>query len=193
MFRSYCIQNVKNGIQLQVYSINNESVKHVSQFISVKVKKNLRKSQAQVREKLRKLGLRQNDGFLMKKTCSWLKKLYRFVGSTFEENANVSNMPPSNKPPTKNSFLQISLWVVIRGFTKFLWQKMTYIFQWYLKCSVDGMMQSTITRKTYFYGSWRLNFRCSHNQRLVWHSVYFRIHLLTNLLELYLQIKILND
>ena len=50
-----------------MYSINNERVNHFSQFIPVKVKKNLRKSQAQYREKLRKLRLRQNYGFLIKK------------------------------------------------------------------------------------------------------------------------------
>ena len=48
--------------KIQVYTINNESVNHSSQFISVKIKKNLRKSQAQFREKLRKLRLRQNEG-----------------------------------------------------------------------------------------------------------------------------------
>ena len=63
----YCIQNIKDGIQLLVYEINNESVTNFSLFISVKVKKNLRKSQAQFREKLRKLLLRQNDGFLIRK------------------------------------------------------------------------------------------------------------------------------
>ena len=67
MFCCCCIQNVKDGIQIQVYNTNNESVNHVSQFISVKVKKNFRKSQAQVQEKLRKLRLRH--GFLIKKTC----------------------------------------------------------------------------------------------------------------------------
>ena len=70
VFRHYCIQNVKDGIQIQVYNIMNESVNHSSQFISVKVKKNLRKSQAQFREKLRKLRLRQNTGFLIKKACN---------------------------------------------------------------------------------------------------------------------------
>ena len=59
----------KDGIQIAVYNINNESVNHFSQFISVKAKKNLRNSQAQFREKLRKLRLRQNNGFLIKKTC----------------------------------------------------------------------------------------------------------------------------
>ena len=42
-------------------------VDHSSQFISIKVKKNLRQSQAQFREKLRKLRLRQNNDFLIKK------------------------------------------------------------------------------------------------------------------------------
>ena len=36
-FRRYCIQNVKDGIQIHVYNINNESVSHSSQFILVKV------------------------------------------------------------------------------------------------------------------------------------------------------------
>ena len=67
VFRRYYIQNVKDGIQIQVNNIINESVYHSSQFISVKVKKNLRKSQAQFREKLRKLKLRQNNDFLIKK------------------------------------------------------------------------------------------------------------------------------
>ena len=65
----YCIQNVKDGIQIQVYNINNKSVNHFSQFISEKVRKNLRKSQAQFQEKLRKLRLRQNNGFLIKQNC----------------------------------------------------------------------------------------------------------------------------
>ena len=67
VFRRYCIQNVKDGIQIQVYNITNESVNHFSQFVSVKVKKNLRKSQAQFREKLRKLRFRQNNDFLIKR------------------------------------------------------------------------------------------------------------------------------
>ena len=62
------MQNVKDRIQIHVYNIINESVNHSSQFISVKVKKNLRKSEAQFREKLRKLRLRQNNDFLIKKT-----------------------------------------------------------------------------------------------------------------------------
>ena len=67
IFRHYCIQNVKDGIQIQVYNINKESVNHFSQFISVKGKTNLSKSKAQLQEKLRKLRLRQNDDFLIKK------------------------------------------------------------------------------------------------------------------------------
>jgi len=61
------MSKAKDGIQIQVNNINNESVNHFSQFISVKVKKNLRESQAHFREKLRKLRLRQNNGFLIKK------------------------------------------------------------------------------------------------------------------------------
>ena len=68
IFRRYCIQNVENGIQIQVYNINDESVNYFSEFILLKVKKNLRKSQAQFREKLKKLRLKQMDGFLIKKT-----------------------------------------------------------------------------------------------------------------------------
>ena len=45
VFRRYCIQNVKDGIQIHAYKIINDSVNHSSQFISVKVKKHLRKSQ----------------------------------------------------------------------------------------------------------------------------------------------------
>jgi len=64
----YFIQNVKDGIQVHEYNINNEIVTHFSQFISVKVKIILRKSQAQFMEKQRKLKLRQNYGFLIKKS-----------------------------------------------------------------------------------------------------------------------------
>ena len=77
-FRRYCIQNVKDGIQIQVYNIIKESVNHSRQFISVKVKKNLRKYQAQFQEKLRKLRLRQNDGFLIKKTCMEIRTIPNF-------------------------------------------------------------------------------------------------------------------
>ena len=56
VFCRYCIQNVKDGIQIQVYNIIYKSVKHSSQLISVQVKKNLRKSQAQFQEILRNWG-----------------------------------------------------------------------------------------------------------------------------------------
>ena len=52
---------------MQVYNINNDIANHSGQYILVTVKKNLRKSRAQFREKLRKLRFRQNDGFLIKK------------------------------------------------------------------------------------------------------------------------------
>ena len=42
-------------------------INHSSQFLSEKVKKNFRKFEAQFREKLRKLRLRQNNDFLIKK------------------------------------------------------------------------------------------------------------------------------
>ena len=70
IFHHNCIQNVKDGIQIQVYNVRNECLTHFShQFISEKVKKNITKSQAQFREKLRKLRLRQNYSFLITKTC----------------------------------------------------------------------------------------------------------------------------
>ena len=69
IFRHYCIENVQDRIQIRVYDTNNECVNHFSQFISVKVKKKLRKSQAQFQKKLRKLRLRQNDDYLIKKMC----------------------------------------------------------------------------------------------------------------------------
>ena len=85
VFRRYCIQTIKDRIQIQVYKIYNESVNHYSQFISVKVKKNLRKSQAQFREKLKKLRLRQNNGFLIK------------------TNVYFSSFVGRNSPPSGNS------------------------------------------------------------------------------------------
>ena len=59
IFCNYCIQTGANGVQIQVYNINNEFLTHFSHFISAKVKINLRKSQAQFREMLRILRLRQ--------------------------------------------------------------------------------------------------------------------------------------
>ena len=67
MFPRYCIENVEDGIEIQVCNIENERVSQFSQFISVKFKKNLRKFQAQFGEKLRKLRLRQNNCFLITK------------------------------------------------------------------------------------------------------------------------------
>ena len=76
MFHHYCIQNGKDGIQIHVYYINNKCLTHSSQFISVQVKKNLRKSLAQFWKKLRKLRLRQYYGFLIKKCVYEINKLY---------------------------------------------------------------------------------------------------------------------
>ena len=47
ILRHYNIQNVKDRIQTRVYKINKQKVTHFSYLISVKVKKILRKSQAQ--------------------------------------------------------------------------------------------------------------------------------------------------
>ena len=66
MLYHYYIQNIKDGIQIRVYNIIKELVTCFSQLFSAKVKKILRKHQAQFRENLRKLKLRQNDGFLIK-------------------------------------------------------------------------------------------------------------------------------
>ena len=62
IFRHYYIQNVKDRVQFQVYKINKESVMHLNQFISVKVKK----ISGSVSKKLRKLKLWENDDFLIK-------------------------------------------------------------------------------------------------------------------------------
>ena len=66
-FRHYCIQTIRDGIHIRVYKISD--ISNFSQFISVKVKNRLRKSQTQFEEKLRKLRLRRNDGSLIKKSC----------------------------------------------------------------------------------------------------------------------------
>ena len=86
VFRRYCIQDVKERIQIHVCNIINESVDHSSQFISVKVKKNLRKSQAQFREMLRKLRLRQNYDFLIK------KNVYTTFILSFQESGHTANV-----------------------------------------------------------------------------------------------------
>ena len=66
VFRCYCTPYGKDGIQIQVYNANNEIVNHFSQFISVKGYDKLKKILGSIWEKLRKLRLRQNDGFLIK-------------------------------------------------------------------------------------------------------------------------------
>ena len=43
MFRHYYIQHVKEGMQIRVYKINKEIVKHSSQFILVNPKESLKK------------------------------------------------------------------------------------------------------------------------------------------------------
>ena len=62
----YYIQSDRNRIQIRVYTKNTESVTHFGQFISVKVKRILRKYQVQFWEELRTLIIRQNDGCLIK-------------------------------------------------------------------------------------------------------------------------------
>ena len=48
MLYHYYIHNVEDGTQIGVYKINKEKANRFSQFISVKVKHILRKSQAQI-------------------------------------------------------------------------------------------------------------------------------------------------
>ena len=54
-----------DGIQIHMCNINGKIINMFDQSILVKVKKNLRKPQAQFWERLRKLRLSQNYGFLM--------------------------------------------------------------------------------------------------------------------------------
>ena len=65
-----------------------DDLNHSSQFISVKVKKDLRKSQTQFREILRKLRLRQNNDFLIKKnvyiTTSSSEAVFCFLVISFQ-------------------------------------------------------------------------------------------------------------
>ena len=59
--------------QIRAYKINSESVTHFSQRISVKVKvEKYKKISGSISGKLRKLRLRQNDGFLIKKRVFYL-------------------------------------------------------------------------------------------------------------------------
>ena len=39
IFRRSCINNIKDGIQIQVYNINNDTAYHFSQYITVKIEK----------------------------------------------------------------------------------------------------------------------------------------------------------
>ena len=59
--------------QIRAYTIKKENVAHFSQYISVKVKEGLGNSEAEFREKLRKLMLRQNIDFLIKKRVFSIK------------------------------------------------------------------------------------------------------------------------
>ena len=65
IFHQYCIHIAKMEFKLE-NTISTTKMETILAIFSVKVKKNLRKSQAQFWEKLRKLRLRQNDGFLIK-------------------------------------------------------------------------------------------------------------------------------
>ena len=58
--------------------IDKESGVYFSQFISKKVKKNLRKSQAQFREKLRKLRFKQNNSIII--LFSYKRNVYHIIG-----------------------------------------------------------------------------------------------------------------
>jgi len=55
VFRHFCIQNFRDGIQIQVCNIINEIVYHSSQFISVNVKKNLRKISGSISGNVKKI------------------------------------------------------------------------------------------------------------------------------------------
>ena len=48
---------LRDRIEVDIYKIDKERVAHFSQFMSIKVKKTFKISQAQFREKLRKLRL----------------------------------------------------------------------------------------------------------------------------------------
>ena len=64
----YYIQNVTGDIQIRVYKIKKKNFNHSSQFISVNAEKISRKSDVENQEKLRKSRLKQNEGFLIKKS-----------------------------------------------------------------------------------------------------------------------------
>ena len=85
-----------------MYIIYNERLSNFSQFISVKVKKNLRKSENQFREKLRKLRLRQNDSFLIEKNVCLNWSIYNLCQKSWNTfiisaaHLEVSLSPPQN-------------------------------------------------------------------------------------------------
>ena len=58
---------VKDGIQIQVYNINNESVDHFSQFISVKVKKKVKKISGAISRKVKKIEAQSTEWLSYKK------------------------------------------------------------------------------------------------------------------------------
>ena len=58
--------------------INKERGAYFSQFISEKVKKNIRKSQAQLREKLGKLRFKQNNSIII--LFSYKRNVYHIIG-----------------------------------------------------------------------------------------------------------------
>ena len=106
IFRRYCIQIVKDGSQIQVYNIINECVNHSSQYISVKVKKNLRKSEAQFREKLRKLRLRQNNDFLINKNVYIVVGANQLPSSAQAEHFGASMLLRGREIRNKNTFAE---------------------------------------------------------------------------------------
>ena len=117
IFRRYCIQNVKDGSQIQMYIIYNESLSNFSQFISVKVKKNLGKSENQFREKLRKLRLRQNDSFLIEKNVCLNWSIYNLCQKSWNTFIiSAAHLEVSLSPPQSN--IVILLYTVFRGTEK---------------------------------------------------------------------------
>ena len=72
--------------------IDKESGVYFSQFISKKVKKNLRKSQAQFREKLRKLRFKQNNSIII--LFSYKRNVYHIIGLP----AIISHILVGNSP-----------------------------------------------------------------------------------------------
>ena len=82
-------------LKMEVYRINNESLTHLSQFISVKVKKKLRKSQAHFQESILNIGwivmLTQNDILLTKNRVQ-----IECISVQHKRNANLRNTDPDS-------------------------------------------------------------------------------------------------